>query len=342
MDPFRRDHDITPDHITTDFVASLVATEFPEWASLVIVPVEHQGWDNRTFRLGPTMSVRLPSAKWYVAQVEKEQHWLPVLAPQLPVSIPSPIAMAKPSDQFPWPWSVYGWLDGELATHTSVTDDIAFARDLADFLVALYAIDPTGGPKAGVHNFWRGGSIATYDDQTRATIAALGDAVDANATLATWDAACASEWSRPPVWVHGDIAPSNLLVSDGRLAAVLDFGCSAIGDPACDLVMAWTWFAGDATDEFRARRGHGDRRDSRRPRATDLKVTNLSSRGTCVHRRSKSRWHRDIRVREGGFRRARSRYGGVPRPWGPKTPAANRRGGTTPPGRAEVAPPPAR
>ena len=134
-----------------------------------------------------------------------------------------------------------------------MTDDIAFAHDLADFLVALRSIDATDGPPAGTHSHGRGARVAIWDQQTRDTIAGLGPAVDAVATLAAWDTACTSEWSRPPVWVHGDVAPSNLLVRDGRLAAVLDFGCSAVGDPACDLVMAWTWFAGRGADEFKSR-----------------------------------------------------------------------------------------
>ena len=244
---------MNPDDITVGFVASLVANQFPQWSDLAITPVEHQGWDNRTFRLGTTMSVRLPSAEWYVAQVEKEHRWLPLLAPQLPLVIPTPLVQVAPGAGFPFPWSVYTWIDGDLATDTSVDDDVTFARDLADFLLALHAIDTTDGPKAGTPSQRRGARVTIWDHQTRDTIADLGNAVDGVALLVAWDAACTSEWSRPPVWVHGDVAPSNLLVRDGRLAAVLDFGCSAVGDPACDLVMAWTWFSGDSANEFRSR-----------------------------------------------------------------------------------------
>ncbi len=198
------------------------------------------------------MSVRLPSAAGYAAQVEKEHRWLPRLAPLLPLAIPEPLALGAPGEGYPWPWSVYRWLDGAPAWPGQVADMPGFARDVAGFLAALYRIDAAGGPPAGQHNFHRGGALAVYDAETREALERLGAAVDADALTAVWETALATRWSAPPVWVHGDIAEGNLLVRDGRLAAVIDFGSSGVGDPSCDLVIAWTTFERAGRRAFRA------------------------------------------------------------------------------------------
>ena len=244
--------------ITPALVSRLVAEQFPHWAHLPVREVEHDGWDNRTFRLGETMSVRLPSADRYAAQVEKEQKWLPRLAPHLPAAIPEPLAVGVPSRGFPRPWSIYRWLPGEPAAVGLVDELTRFAEEVAGFLEALQRVDARDGPAAGAHSFFRGGPLATYDAETRETVARLGDAIDDNAVLAVWDEALVSRWMDPPVWVHGDVAPSNLLVQDGRLRAVIDFGCSAVGDPACDLAIAWTFFEGESREAFRDRLGPDD------------------------------------------------------------------------------------
>jgi aminoglycoside phosphotransferase (APT) family kinase protein len=133
-----------------------------------------------------------------------------------------------------------------------IADLNAFARDLACFLVALYSIDAGQGPEPGAHSFGRGGPLDVYDADSRQALAILADDIDYVTALQVWDAALASAWHRPPVWVHGDVAPSNLLVVNGELAAVIDFGCSAVGDPACDLVVAWTFFSDESADAFRS------------------------------------------------------------------------------------------
>lgn len=237
--------------ITPSLVSRLVETQFPRWAHLPVVPVDLDGNDNTTFRLGDEHSVRLPSDDAYVPQIEKEHRWLPVLAPQLPLPIPDPVARGVPALDFPRPWSVYRWRSGELAVAERVRDKTQFATDLAAFLSALCAVDATDGPSAGAHSFLRGGPIAALDADTRQAIAALAGELDSELVDAVWDAALATAWERPPVWVHGDITNSNLLVVDGRLAAVLDFGCSAVGDPACDLAISWTFFVGESREAFR-------------------------------------------------------------------------------------------
>lgn len=239
------------DEITSAVAARLVSAQFPEWADLPVVPVTLNGWDNTTFRLGEKFTVRLPSGDGYVAQIAKEHRWLPVLARHLPLPIPEPVAMGEPSDEFPRPWSIYRWIEGEPAGQGRIADLPGFASDLAAFLAALYAVDARGGPPAGAHSAARGGPIATWDKQTRHALHLLAEDIDVKTATEVWESALASEWDRPPVWVHGDIAPSNLLVSGGFLHAVIDFGCAAVGDPACDLVMAWTFFAGDSAEVFR-------------------------------------------------------------------------------------------
>ena len=246
---FVRKADITP-----EFVARLVAAQFPHWADLPVRPVDVDGWDNATFRLGDGMSVRLPSSAAYAEQVEKEHRGLPVLAAQLPLPIPEPLAKGVPGCGFPRPWSVYRWIDGRTAAAGRVASMPQFAADLADFLTALYQVDPAGGPLPGSHNFFRGGSPAYYDGETRAALAALEGHIDTGMAAAIWEAALAARWAGPPVWFHGDAQPGNLLLdSSGRLSAVIDFGTSGIGDPACDTTIAWTFLSGESQRVFKER-----------------------------------------------------------------------------------------
>jgi aminoglycoside phosphotransferase (APT) family kinase protein len=201
------------------------------------------------------MTVRLPSGDWYALQVDKEQRWLPLLAPRLPLPIPTPVARGVPAEGYPYPWSVYRWLDGEVATEQTIGDLTELATALASFLVALQRIDATGAPAPGRHNFHRGGPLTTYAGETIRSIEALGDEIPRDAVQRVWNDAVATTWERDPVWVHGDVATGNLLLRDGRLAAVIDFGCSGVGDPACDVVIAWTLFSGSSRDAFRAALG---------------------------------------------------------------------------------------
>lgn len=237
--------------IGTDLVRRLVADQFPHWAGLPVEPVVPGGWDNRTFRLGDTMSVRLPSAAGYVPAVEKEQRWLPVLAPELPLPIPEPVGRGRPGHGYPYPWSVNRWLPGATASVGRIGDLTRFARDLAAFLRALQSVDPRGGPAAGEHSFFRGAPLTAYDAETRAALHRLGDRVPGARCRDIWAAGRAATWTGRPVWFHGDIAEGNLLVRDGRLAAVIDFGTCGVGDPACDVQIAWTFLRGAARAAFR-------------------------------------------------------------------------------------------
>ncbi|WP_461074744.1 aminoglycoside phosphotransferase family protein [Spirosoma flavus] len=227
-------------------------TQFPEWSTLPIKAVEFSGWDNRTFHLGDLMTVRLPSAEGYKPQAEKEQYWLPRLAPHLPVSIPTLLAKGEPDTYFPAKWGIYRWIDGENATLNKLANVDDFARSVAHFLRTLQRIDPAGGPLAGSHSWFRGASLSVYDHETRRSIKVLQDKIDVTLAEIIWQEALASIWQNPPVWFHGDIASGNLLIKNGRLEAVIDFGCCGIGDPACDLVIAWTMLSGRSREIFRA------------------------------------------------------------------------------------------
>jgi len=243
------------DEVDTDpsLVRRLLAAQFPEWADLSIERVRSEGTDNAMYRLGEDLAVRLPRIHWAIEQVDKEHRWLPKLAPHLPLAIPVPLAKGSPGEGYPWEWGVYRWLDGEEATDERLPDLRQTAGDLAAFVVALHGIDPTGGPAPAEHNFDRGVPLASRDEHTRSAIASLHGMVDVEVVTSAWDAALqAPAWNEPPVWIHGDLQAGNLLVQDGRVTAVIDFGGLGVGDPACDLLPAWNLFAGESRHVFRA------------------------------------------------------------------------------------------
>jgi aminoglycoside phosphotransferase (APT) family kinase protein len=242
------------DEVDTDgsLVGRLLAAQFPQWADLAIEPVRSAGTDNALYRLGDDMAVRLPRIHWATGQVDKEHRWLPRLAPLLPLAIPVPLAKGIPGEGYPWHWSVYQWLEGEHATIERITDPRQVATELAQFIAALQRIDPTGGPPPGPHNSSRGVPLAMRDPQTRAAIATLHGMLDADAVTTAWAAALqAPAWRGPPVWIHGDLQSGNLLAHQGRLSAVIDFGCLGVGDPACDLIVAWNFLSAETRDVFR-------------------------------------------------------------------------------------------
>lgn len=241
------DTDDTRREITLEMAQCLVTDQFPSLARLPLRAVSTQGWDNATFRLGDDLSLRIPTARCYAAQPLKEREWLPFLAPHLTAEIPQQIALGLPSAQLPWHWSLSTWREGTTLLSTELSPDARkkFAFDLGHFLKELHQIDARDGPPAGPHNFWRGGSLLHYDADVRSAAAALSLPYSRETILAMWDEALSSSWQHPPCWVHGDMSVGNLLLQDGRLSAVIDFGCLGVGDPACDLVMAWTYFKGE-------------------------------------------------------------------------------------------------
>lgn len=234
--------------IDTGLVRSLVATQFPRWAGLPIRPVTSAGTDNAMYRLGDDLAVRLPRIAGAAASVESEQEWLPRLAPHLPVTVPTPVAEGRPADGYPYPWSVLSWLPGTNPTVTDLADPVGLALDLAAFVATLRRIEADGAPRAG-----RGVPLAERDAPTRAAIGQSHDLVDTAAVTAVWeDALRRPPWSGPPTWAHADLSPGNVLVRDGRLSAVIDWGGTAgVGDPTVDLIVAWNLLPADVRPLFR-------------------------------------------------------------------------------------------
>jgi aminoglycoside phosphotransferase (APT) family kinase protein len=205
------------------------------------------------YRLGTDMVVRLPRVERATSSLEKELQWLPRLAPCLPLAVPMPLASGLPAEGYPWRWAVYRWLDGETATRDRIADPSEAATRLARFVSVLQRIDAKDGPPPGEHNWFKGERLVNRDDATRRAIAALDGMVDVAAVTAAWEAALVvPAWDGPGVWVHGDLLETNLLARDGRLSAVIDFGCLAVGDPACDVMTAWAYLPVESRALFRA------------------------------------------------------------------------------------------
>jgi aminoglycoside phosphotransferase (APT) family kinase protein len=237
--------------VDADLVRRLVAARFPQWAALPVARVGAASTDHAIFRLGDDLCVRLPRVEWALGQAAKEHRWLPVLAPHLPLPIPEPVALAEPAEGYPWHWSVYSWLDGEAVTPGTV--DLAdAARTLAGFVRTLHALDATGGPPPGEHNFGRGADLATRCAWMEEAVASLGGTDETRRAVAVWEEALAAPpYDGPGVWVHGDLQPANLLAREGRIGAVIDFGGLGVGDPAVDLLPAWNLLDADARRVFR-------------------------------------------------------------------------------------------
>lgn len=223
----------------------LLADQFPEWADLPLASVPSFGTDHALFRLGDDMLVRLPRIDWAVGGVDKDLLWLPRLAPHLPVEIPVPLAAGVPGAGYPWPWGVYPWLQGD---HPPVRAcDESLTRDLATFVQALHAVDLPEGPPAR-----RGQPLIVQDEEARLALVQLEGTIDVAAATAAWEEALAAPpWTGPGIWIHGDLLGGNLLLRDRRLSAVIDWGGLGVGDPACDLLVAWAVLAPAARHAFR-------------------------------------------------------------------------------------------
>jgi aminoglycoside phosphotransferase (APT) family kinase protein len=244
-------------HIDVQLVRRLLAAQFPQWAGLPLAPVDAAGWDNCIYRLGADLVVRLPRRALGAAHLDRERQWLPVLAPRLPLPVPVPLAEGLPTEGYPWHWTVCRWLAGQSAAVQPVADLGHAAVALAQFVTALQAIDPAGGPGSE----FRGGgdALAGHDRAVRGAIETLPDTFDPAAVIVAWQAALAApRWTGPAVWMHGDLHPANLLVCQGRISAVIDFGLVAVGDPACDLMVGWTFLTTPARRRFQTALAAGD------------------------------------------------------------------------------------
>ncbi len=236
----------------------LITQEFPEFADLALTRVEAWGTDHAIFRLGTDLAVRFPKIGWAKDQPNKEQRWLPILAPHLPVEIPVPVAVGQPTDDYPYHWSVSPWLDGENPSPDGRTDLGELARDLAAAVLALQRIDTSGAPEPSAVK-QRGGPLGRADESTRMRAAELRAEVDVDALLAIWDAGVrAAPFNGPPVWVHGDLSDGNLITRNDRLTGIIDWGGLIAGDPAVELMVAWHCFDVESRAVYRDALGFVD------------------------------------------------------------------------------------
>lgn len=252
---------IHEDQIETSevLVRRLIEEQFPRWSGLPVTAVAISGTENAIYRLGDEMAVRLPQRPAGGDQLGKLAHWLPRLAPNLPLPIPELLGRGEPSKQYPAAWSIVRWLDGEEASLARLAEPVEAARSLAAFVRALIAIDATGGPGPGAHNFWRGVPLAARDAMTRRCIHESEGLVDTEAIRRAWERdLAASVWDAAPTWLHGDLAPDNLLLMAGRLCAVIDWGGLGVGDPATELLPAWNLFRGESREAYREALGFDD------------------------------------------------------------------------------------
>ena len=236
--------------IDTSVVRALLQEQHADLAHLSLIEVD-EGWDNKLFRLGQDLAVRIPRRAASAALIEHEQRWLPRLSPRLPLPVPAPLRVGRPGSGFPWSWSVVRWFPGQSALLTPPRDVEATtattAVALGRFLRALHQPAPEDAP----HNPWRGVPLSARAKTMQDNLQQLDGLVDHGAVLDLWERVLSTPpWSEPPLWIHGDLHPGNLLVSDGRLSAVIDFGDLAAGDPATDLSVAWMLLPSSARQAF--------------------------------------------------------------------------------------------
>jgi aminoglycoside phosphotransferase (APT) family kinase protein len=235
-----------------DLVRRLVDEQFPQWSRLPLERVEASGTVNVLFRLGDELVLRLPRLRkggndWASGTFDLDGEWLPRLAPLLPVAVPELLATGTPAEGYPSAWGVYAWLPGEHPDPEALAEPETLAGQLAELVLALRAADVARAPESG-----RGSSLERFDEATRGALCKLDATLDTAAALRGWERALAAEpWTGPPVWVHGDLMPANLLLHGSRLAAVLDWGGAGLGDPAIDLQPAWNLLSGRAREVFR-------------------------------------------------------------------------------------------
>lgn len=229
---------------------ALISTQYPQWAKLEIRPILSSGTDNEIFRLGENMCLRIPKSTSTINNLDKEYAWLPYLTP-LPLRIPAPIAKGKPGNGYPCNWCIFDWIDGETATPNQLHNQHDVAVDIAEFIKALQIVDTRNAPLSGSHNNYRGVPLINRDLLTRKAIGNLRNIYDPSILTVIWETALnTTAWDQKPVWLHGDIHSGNLLFNNHRLCAVIDFGLSGVGDPACDLMVGWTQFSPDVRETF--------------------------------------------------------------------------------------------
>lgn len=254
-------HYATPYHdgepqTSTELVTRLLRAQFPQWAELPVAPPQRLGTSNAIFQLGEDLSVRMPRTAGAQNQIRNEERWLPLLAPGAPIRLPTPLAVGAPGEGYPYIWAVHSWLPGRAVDFDALDDPCHDAGTLAGFMRAIQAHDTTGGPSPLGGGSDRGAPLATRDARVRVCVDELGELIDREAVLASWEASIdATPYDGPGVWIHGDLCPGNLIEDGGRITAAIDFGSLNVGDPACELLIAWNLFRGASRDAFREAAG---------------------------------------------------------------------------------------
>lgn len=224
-------------YIDTALVQRLLSEQFPDLADRPLTLIRSTGTVNAVFRLGDDRCVRLPRVAEWANGIEEEWRWLPKLAPHLSLRIPKPLARGTPTEAYPYPWAIYDWIEGTPYQEELVRDEAQVVRALANFILELRTVEMTGAPKGGRR------PLRELDEVTRSAIVAARSVIDVDAVTAAWDRSLAADpWDGKPVWIHADLLRSNLLLQEGRLYGVIDFGSVGIGDPAMDVVPAWSVF----------------------------------------------------------------------------------------------------
>ena len=256
--------------VTPELARALLAAQHPDLADLPITPFG-SGFDNVMLRLGDELALRLPRREMSVPLVQYELRWLPLLAPRLPLPIPAPVREGVPGEGYPWPWSVVRWIDGEPADVAPPADPVATADVLGRFLSALHEPAPADAPV----NPYRGVPLAARADEMHTRLDALATPVAGVVAHDTVRAEVAAAialpyWDGPPLWLHGDLHPRNILVSEGAISGIIDFGDITSGDPATDLAVVWMLLPSDVHHRFRTAYGPIDDTTWQRARAWAL------------------------------------------------------------------------
>ncbi|MEU2424966.1 aminoglycoside phosphotransferase family protein [Streptomyces sp. NPDC007851] len=235
--------------ITAELVQGLLKDQHPDLAELPVREVAG-GWGNQMWRLGDELAVRMPRLEGAPDLLRKECRWLPLLAPRLPLPVPTPVRIGEPSARFPWHWSIMTWVHGEPLDHSSISRGAHAADTLAGFLRALHVAAPADAPASADRGAHPKNCTEGFEGFLRA-VTPGGPAFDVRAVRAVWDdAVAAPEWEGPRVWLHGDLHPANVVVSDGTLSGVIDFDAMFAGDPAWDLAAAWVLLPAGAGPRF--------------------------------------------------------------------------------------------
>jgi aminoglycoside phosphotransferase (APT) family kinase protein len=233
--------------IDVAIVRRLVDEQFPEWAGLQIREVESTGTVNAIHRIGEAACARLPRRSRSAGGIVRELRWLPWVAKRISLAIPRPIGAGRPGSIYPFPWGLYRWIDGQPYSNEGVEDERQAARDLAQFVLELRSLDTSGAPPAGRK------PLLELDSDTRSAIEAADSLIDARGALAAWDEALATAvFHGEAVWIHADLLRPNTLTRSGRIRAILDFGAAGAGDPAADVIAAWSIFGPVGREEYRS------------------------------------------------------------------------------------------